>query len=346
MSDLAKPGPSINVTNLFHTLTGRAERQQSLEQRKRLELGWSGDLTDDDHDVHGDDPDLYPESAFDEFGRVNFIETAREADAVYDSKEHAPGIGYPSCSRALSRMVKSRKDPNGYYRFLGVEPSVSFRVIRAAIRKLYQKFHPDGSAPNTREFDYLREIAHVLTDPKCRLRYDNLAEGEKWLDSRVRESLGMIDDAIVVDHLKGPDADESAWSTMRRTEGEQPETVREQEQRARVSPQNISANRDEAMRQVSEGNGYDFFAEPFTPGDFQLAQIWYFRLVRMAPLGGFTRPMRVWLNNEAEPYWSDIGGILKIPRFWWPSDATAYALFKVTIGDTRFQSAADVGPMR
>ena len=349
----ARPKASIDVTGLFTALTERADRQLALEQRRRLELGRGFSDPDDipgDDDIYGDDPDLYPESAFDEFGRIRFIETAPPPEkVVYDSKEHNPGCGYPSCSRALVRTIKAYRDPNNYYAYIGVMPDASFGQIKKAVRKLYQKYHPDGWMPDVAEFDYIREIAHVLTDPKRRLRYDNLDNGEKWLDSRVREELGIVDDDSAIDlgdFIKG--AEESAWSTMKRTGGGDPESFRpgEQPRKGITSASTETTGRADAMRQVDEDNGYDFFAEPLCPGDFARAQLWYHYLVRMAPLGHFTRPIRVWLNNEQAPYWSDIGGIIKIPRHWWPCDANAFALMMVVIHDTSPQSGADVRVVR
>jgi curved DNA-binding protein CbpA len=330
----ARAKGSIDVTNLFQTLVGNAERQQAIENKRRLELGVG--LSDDIDDITPDDDfDKDEISAFGDDGRVSFLEEARAYVHVWDSKVNNPGIGYPSCSRALARKVTAYRDPNGYYAYIGVLPDATMREIRKALRKLYQKLHPDGWAPDAAEFEYLREIADVLSDERRRMIYDNLSPGEKWLDSRVRSDLGMVDEAIDLSkYIKS--ADESAWSTLHRTAGEapeRPETVRLSEQPTVEAIE----SRAEAMREASKENGYDFFAQPLSPGDYPRAQLWYHAILKVAPLVQYTRPMRVWLYDEPKPTWSEIGGILKIPRSWWPSTANAFAMMVVLDVGPRFR---------
>ena len=255
---------------------------------------------------------------------------------VYNSRQHGRGIGYPSCSRALARVAKVCYDNNGYYRYLGLQPTATSAEIRRALATRYRRYHPDtaGWTRNTEEFMYLREIAKVLLNARRRERYDNLPKGEKWMDSRVRKEVenltGQTDSAIVMEYVKGPVdlQEEATWETFKGSF----KRVRPDEETVKAietSGPPTRADRQQAMREQAATGGYDYFACPWQPGDWELAQQWYDALVTVAPIFGFTRPMRVWLQDDIEPTWSDMGGILKIPRCWPAATATAFALFSV-----------------
>lgn len=96
-----------------------------------------------------------------------------------------PGVGYPSCNRALSRIVRNVNDPNGYYAELGLLPWATQDEIKRALRDVYRRYHPDGLAPNTEKFMRFQEIGAVLTDPEMKLRYDRTPDGQMFIDSEI-----------------------------------------------------------------------------------------------------------------------------------------------------------------
>lgn len=110
------------------------------------------------------------------------------------SSEHSdwPGVGYPSCNRALSRLTRNVNDPNGYYAELGLLPWASQDDIRRALRDVYKRYHPDGLTPDPDKFMRFQEIGDVLTDPDMKLRYDHTPEGQLFVDSHI---LAVIADA-------------------------------------------------------------------------------------------------------------------------------------------------------
>ena len=65
-------------------------------------------------------------------------------------------------------------DPKGYYATLGVQPSATDKLIRAAYRVRAQELHPDlNTAPDAKEqFQRLAEAYGVLSDPQRRRAYD------------------------------------------------------------------------------------------------------------------------------------------------------------------------------
>lgn len=254
-------------------------------------------------------------------------------DDFFDSRDFTPGVGYPSCCRALARIAKICFDVNGYYRRLGLQPSATKQQIRRALATLYRRYHPDtGWSRDTEEFQYLREIAAVLLNERRRERYDKLARGEKWLDSRVRSQLNM-NDPIVVDHIQKCDEQQArmaAANKFSRVRIDEEEIVKE----GHLGDGGIfRSDRQQAMKgaDVDSGNDhYDWFSDGERYGDRARAQLWYHYIVKVAPIFRFTRPMRVWLT-EGEPEWSEIGGILRIPRSWPIGSAEAFALFTCVV---------------
>lgn len=96
-----------------------------------------------------------------------------------------PGVGFPSCNRALSRTVRNVNDPNGYYAELGLLPWATQDEIKRALRDVYRRYHPDGLTPNTEKFMRFQEIAAVLNDPSMKVRYDQTPEGQVFIDSEI-----------------------------------------------------------------------------------------------------------------------------------------------------------------
>lgn len=96
-----------------------------------------------------------------------------------------PGVGYPSCNRSLSRIVRNVNDPNGYYAELGLLPWASRDEIKRALRDVYRRYHPDGLTPDAGKFLRFQEIGAVLTDPIMKSRYDRTPEGQLFIDSEI-----------------------------------------------------------------------------------------------------------------------------------------------------------------
>lgn len=310
-----------SADDLYRSLVGTPARDSlaaALGEKPPAALPWQAF---DPFDV--DEPD--------EFARgPTFVSSVRD-DAIYSSRDDTnPGVGYPSCCRTLARVAKKFNDPNGYYRRVGVRPDVSMGEIKKALRTKYRRCHPDGWAPDADEFDYLREIATVLLNPARRARYDNLAPGEKWVDSRLRRE--MLKDPIVVEYMRKANAEAAAQpqGVFRRVEGAE-ETIRD----GGLGDGGIfRQDRQQAMRDADYDTGndfYDWFSEGQRPGDKIRAQLWYLHLLAVAPIFSFTRPMRVLLQDGGAPDWSDIGGILRIPRTWSIGRAEAFSLFTCVV---------------
>jgi curved DNA-binding protein CbpA len=96
-----------------------------------------------------------------------------------------PGVGYPSCNRALSCIVRNVNDPNGYYAELGLLPWATKEEVKRALRDVYRRYHPDGLTPDADKFLRYQEIAAVLTDPAMKARYDRTPEGQLFVDSEI-----------------------------------------------------------------------------------------------------------------------------------------------------------------
>ena len=251
--------------------------------------------------------------------------TSERVEIIYSSRDHNPGVGYPSCQRGLARKAKSFRDNNGYYKHIGVLPTASKQEIRAKLATLYRRTHPDtGWAPDTEEFMYLREIAKVLLNDRRRERYDNLAPGEMWMDSRVKAKLREHENDAIAMGDGNPLDDPLIRGAFRRVEAD-PEVVEQFEDDGGA----LREDRQRAMNAEAAKGGYDYFAEHHRGHeDWSLAQQWYAHLVAVAPLFGYTRAVRVWLHDK-DNEWLDVGGIFKIKRAWEPSDANAFALFSV-----------------
>lgn len=68
-------------------------------------------------------------------------------------------------------------DYKDYYKILGVSKTATEKEIKAAFRKLAQKYHPDknpGNKAAEEKFKDINEAYEVLSDPKKRARYDQL----------------------------------------------------------------------------------------------------------------------------------------------------------------------------
>lgn len=98
-----------------------------------------------------------------------------------------PGVGYPSCSRALARIPPNTNDPNGYYAELGLPPWADRAEVRRVLRRRMREYHPDGTHPDTDKFARYAEISETLLDPDRKSAYENLEPGMVLVDSQVRQ---------------------------------------------------------------------------------------------------------------------------------------------------------------
>lgn len=96
-------------------------------------------------------------------------------------------MGYPSCSRALTRIPPNINDANGYYAELGLPPWADRTDIHQVLRHQMRKYHPDGTDPDPDVYARYAEIAEILLHPDRKLAYDRLADGLLLVDSRVRD---------------------------------------------------------------------------------------------------------------------------------------------------------------
>ena len=88
------------------------------------------------------------------------------------------GIGFPSSCRELVpyRRPIAWRDPNGFYRLLGLTPAASDSEIRRSGRRLLALHHPDGPEPDEEKFLCVQEAYRTLSDR--RHAYDSMTDGQ------------------------------------------------------------------------------------------------------------------------------------------------------------------------
>jgi hypothetical protein len=216
---------------------------------------------------------------------------------LFDSRRsERPGAGFPSCNTELCRVPRNSRDPQGYYAEIGVAPWAGGEEIRAAVRALYRRLHPDtGPSPDIERLVRVRLIAEVLLDPESRDRYNHTPPGKRLLDRVYRSELSALD-------FTGVDRE-----TMERM--------------LRPSPE----------PQVSTARWYDYLAVDRRQGDMHLAQRWYGALIRVAPVVGYRRMIRVLVHDGPASFHPDTS-VMAVPRSWTPSTALAFALFTAVAG--------------
>ena len=223
---------------------------------------------------------------------------------VYESSRSSrPGWGYPSCNVEICRLPRNRNDPHGYYRALGVSPDADVSEIRAAVRALYRRLHPDtGAFPDPERLQRVKLIAEVLLDPRDRERYNHTPPGKRLLDKVYRSELSSFDFA-------GMDA------------GDMQRMLRP------VSP---------PPPETCTGKWYDYLAVEREPYDMLTAQKWYGCLVSTAPLVGYRRRVKVLLQN-GPAFFHPETAVMAIPRPWKPSTGLAFGLW-VAVAEQRHPS--------
>ena len=195
-----------------------------------------------------------------------------------------PGIGYPSCNRALSRVARNINDPNGYYAELGLLPWATPDEIKRALRDVYRRYHPDGLTPDRDRFSRFQEIGAVLTDPLMKVRYDRTPEGQVFIDSEI---LSVIAESGIGLDVLAPFEDQ----------------------------------------ELEDGDKfYDYYSEGEDPFDMINAQEWYEALISVAPMVGYTKAIRLFITEDANPVFAPLAGIIQIPRGWEPNSGLAYAI--------------------
>lgn len=76
------------------------------------------------------------------------------------------GVGFPSTHKGLDlyRKAPCWRDPNLFYRRLGLTPEASDEEIKKAGRELLRRYHPDGSSPDPEAFLAVEEAYRCLRD--------------------------------------------------------------------------------------------------------------------------------------------------------------------------------------
>lgn len=217
---------------------------------------------------------------------------------LYDSRRAAPGIGFPSLSRSLVRVVPNTRDPHDYYAELGVDPAAPTSVIRAAVRRLFVALHPDtGEHPDPERLQRVKLISDVLLDDRKRIKYDQTPEGERVMDEVYRSELinsGLLD----------------GLSEKRIRETLKPSSKK------------------------NEGNTFrfDYFSIGHKTTDALKAQQWYHHLLVRASSTSFRGRLRLLLWDGDRSAWDGNQEILMVPRRWEPSAFAAETLLTKVIG--------------
>lgn len=186
-----------------------------------------------------------------------FLPTKPTAELYSSRESDYPGVGFPSCSRALARLSKFYNDTNFYYADLGIPPWANTQEIKSALREAYRRYHPDGTHPDPELFMRFKEIGEVLLNSELKGRYDDTREDQVFIDSQIRSFL--VGEGIAVEQVVEP--------------FESPKEVEDHE------------------------TFYDYFSFGEDPWDMLKAQEWYACLVAVAPLCSWTGPIKVLLHD-------------------------------------------------
>ena len=95
----------------------------------------------------------------------------------------------------------------------------------------------------------------------------------------------------------------------------------------------LAVRLEKKKEQTQAPQHFDWFSMSACRYDCSVVQRWYFSLVAVAPVFGYTKSIRVLLHDD-EPQWLPGANIIKIPRSWEPTRANAFALFAVTVSQT------------
>jgi len=219
---------------------------------------------------------------------------------LYDSRDHpSRGIGFPTTGTELDLLPPNLRDPNGYYREIGVNPWASVAEIKARVRQLYRKYHPDtGSAPDVVKFQRIHNIASVLLDPESRAKYDATPQGFRLMDAVYEAELSKLDE------LYGMDQEELEYVLRPR----------------KARPYDYAY---EGVRQR-----YDFFAINHRTSDSLTANLWYSYLVAYASEYHYHRVIKILLHDGSIPAWDSNVAMVMIPRAWQPNAERARQLLE------------------
>lgn len=110
-------------------------------------------------------------------------------ETTYRPRSVRSGVGFPTSSRELAPLPPNRKDPSGYYAFLGLDPWASEREIKERCRYLLRLYHPDGQCPDRGLFERVEMMYRTLGDPVRKVQYDNTPEGQVMLDRELVQEL-------------------------------------------------------------------------------------------------------------------------------------------------------------
>lgn len=238
----------------------------------------------------------------------------------YDSRSSSiKGVGFPSASRELARVPPNTRDANGYYEELGIYPWASKSEIKKDYLEKCKIYHPDwGTHPNPDKFARLTEIYETLRDDVTRAQYDATPQGSLFVDSVVKEDL-LRKARARGENVMSPEAKAMFEEDLETT-------VDDDDQ-----PNRKSRRHNEQATKSRTAVGYDFFADKLVDGDHDLAQRWYEVLLRVSPVVGYSKTIKVLLTASHKPFWKDGSQIIAIPRRWTPTEANAFALLHVVV---------------
>jgi len=105
--------------------------------------------------------------------------------------------------RSIKRMLATTKQPehnfnsDDYYEVLGADRDSSQEYIRAAYRKLANKFHPDKEEGDDERFKLIQEAFEMLSDPIKRKQYDEFGRFTAEQVNEVKSYVASIVDQII-----------------------------------------------------------------------------------------------------------------------------------------------------
>lgn len=114
------------------------------------------------------------------------------------------GVGFPSTCKVVVvyRRPPCWKDPNHFYRLLGLTPNASDEEVRNAGRKLLARYHPDGPEPDEEKFLATEEAYRCLRDKRD--EYDATPADHVMVTESNKESPKLV-------HME-PESRYNSWS--------------------------------------------------------------------------------------------------------------------------------------
>ncbi|QIG58362.1 DnaJ-like chaperonin [Gordonia phage Skog] len=178
-------------------------------------------------------------------------------------------------------------------------PWATAKEIRAAVTRLYRKYHPDtGEHPDVDRFRRVHDVAKVLGDSVSRAKYNRTPPGKQLMDAAYMTELinsGIFDGVDVADI-------EYALNTTP----------------AAAPPLPLV--------------WWDFYTVGHHRADHWLAEAWYRHLLANAYDHGYRSTLKVLMFDGPDPLWDEVLHIVCIPRSWGPTATGAVTLLSSMCG--------------